>query len=110
MLSLFLQWGVFFLILFRRGFVHSNCACYTGIALNTGKGHKPSRLVDWLRVPTPMRENCVCAWVEVVDSLQCINTRGIAEFNEMREIFNISGATLRKRTESKQLTRGKPDV
>ena len=27
---------------------------------------KPSRLVDWLRVPTPMRENRVRAWVEVV--------------------------------------------
>ena len=27
---------------------------------------KPSRLVDWLRVPTPMRENRVRVWVEVV--------------------------------------------
>ena len=44
---------------------------------------KLSRLVNWLRVPTHMRENRVRAWVEVVDSLQCINTRGIAEFNQI---------------------------
>ena len=30
---------------------------------------KPSRLIDWLRVPTPMRENRVRTWVEVVGSI-----------------------------------------
>ena len=34
-------------------------------------------------VKSPMRENRVRVWVEVVDSLQCTNTRGIAEFNEI---------------------------
>ena len=40
-----------------------------------------------------MRENCIPAWVEVVGS---VTEKLISEFNEMREIFNISGTTLRE--------------
>ena len=44
---------------------------------------KPSRLVDWLRVPTTMRENRVRAWVEVVGS--------VMEKNHFRIQWNTTG-------------------
>ena len=46
--------------------------------------YRLSRLVDWLRVPTPMRAIRVRAWVEVVGSVM---KKFISEFNEMPEIF-----------------------
>ena len=63
---------------------------------------KPSRLVDWLRVPTPMRENRVCVWVKVVGSVM---KKNIAEFNEKER--NFLSPPCRKCDESKAAVRGR---
>ena len=48
---------------------------------------QPSRLVDWLRVPTPMRAIRVRAWVEVVGSVMKIS------FQSSMKCQKFSGAT-----------------
>ena len=54
--------------------------------------HKPSRLVDWLRVPTPMRAIRVRDWVEVVGSAM-----EFISFQSSMKCQNFSGATLREK-------------
>ena len=57
--------------------------------------HKPSRLVDWLRVPTPMRAIRVRDWVEVVGSVM-----EFISFQSSMKCQKFSGATLREKRES----------
>ena len=67
---------------------------------------KQSRLVDWLRVLTPMRENCIRTWVEVVGSVMKKSFQSSMKCEKY--LFLVPPCV--KHTESKQLTRGKPDV
>ena len=57
---------------------------------------KPSRLVDWLRVPTPMRAIRVRVWVEVVGSVM-----EFISFQSSMKCQNFSGATLREKRKAR---------
>ena len=58
--------------------------------------HKPSRLVDWLRVPTPMRAIRVRDWVEVVGSVM-----EFISFQSSMKCQKFSGATLREKRKAR---------
>ena len=55
--------------------------------------HKPSRLVDWLRVPTPMRAIRVRDWVEVVGS--------VMEFISFQSSMKCQKFTLREKRKAR---------
>ena len=57
---------------------------------------QPSRLVDWLRVPTPMRAIRVRAWVEVVGSVM-----EFISFQSSMKCQKFSGATLREKRKAR---------
>ena len=68
----------------------------TSFTMSNPGAHKPSRLVNWLRVLTPMRAIRVRAWVEVVGSVM-----EFISFQSSMKCQKFSGATLREKRKAR---------